>query len=128
AVVSAMLNRGLIDRVTEMGKAVDGALHERFGQHPHVGDIRGRGLFRAIELVENRETKAAFDPALKTHARFKKAAFDAGLICYPMGGTVDGLRGDHVLLAPPFIIEHEQIDELVDKMEIALKQSTNGAG
>ncbi len=128
AVVSALLNRGLVGRVVEMGEVLDDVLYDRFGQHPHIGDIRGRGLFKGIELVEDRETKAPFDPALKVHAKFKKAAFDAGLICYPMGGTVDGQRGDHVLLAPPFIIEPKQIDELADKLAIALKVATNGVG
>lgn len=89
---------------------------ERFGQHPHVGDIRGRGLFQGIEFVEDRQTKAPFDPARKLHARIKAAAFEAGLICYPMGGTVDGQRGDHVLLAPPFILTEDQLGELVDKL------------
>ena len=75
-------------------------LQERLGQHPHVGDIRGRGLFWGVEFVKDRETKECFDPTLKIHARLKAAAFDAGLICYPMGGTIDGRRGDHVLLGP----------------------------
>jgi len=123
-VVSAILDRGLIGRVQAMGEVLNDALHERFGQHPFVGDIRGRGLFRALEIVEDRETKAPFDPARTVHARFKKAAFEAGLICYPTGGTVDGQRGDHVLLAPPFIIEPEQIEELTDKLDIALKTAT----
>ena len=122
AVVSAILNRGLIARVNEMGDELDRALNERFGQHPHVGDIRGRGLFRAIELVEDRNSKAPFDPSRKLNARIKKAAFEAGLICYPTGGMLDGLRGDQVMLAPPFIIEPEQITELVDKLELAVTQ------
>jgi adenosylmethionine-8-amino-7-oxononanoate aminotransferase len=73
----------------------------RFGQHPHVGDIRGRGLFRGMELVADRESKAPFDPSRGIAAKLKKAAFEAGLICYPMSGTIDGRRGDHILLAPP---------------------------
>ncbi len=83
----------------------------------------GAGLFRGIELVADRDTKAPFDPA-KRHrrARSKAAAFDAGLICYPMSGTIDGQRGDHVLLAPPFIIEDAQIDELTDKLDAAMKR------
>ncbi|MEM6498371.1 MAG: aminotransferase class III-fold pyridoxal phosphate-dependent enzyme, partial [Pseudomonadota bacterium] len=81
-----------------------------------VGDIRGRGLFQGIELVADRETKEPFDPALKVNAKIKRAAFENGLICYPMGGTIDGRRGDHVLLAPPFIIEDPQVDELVTKL------------
>ena len=78
-------------------------------------------MFRAIELVADRETKATFDPKLRVHARLKKAAFEAGLICYPMGGTIDGVHGDHVLLAPPFIISDDEIGELVEKLGTAVE-------
>lgn len=120
AVLRAIRERDLLARVRIMGDALDMALRDRLAQHPHVGDIRGRGLFRGIELVENRETKAPFDPGRRLHARVKAAAMDAGLVCYPMGGTVDGRRGDHILLAPPFIIATEQIGELVDKLSAAI--------
>ncbi|AKO96328.1 Adenosylmethionine-8-amino-7-oxononanoate aminotransferase [Marinovum algicola DG 898] len=123
AVVSAILDRGLLPRVQEMGEKLHAKLTDRFGQHPHVGDIRGRGLFRAIELVEDRDSKEPFDPARGLAARIKKAAFAEGLICYPMSGTLDGRRGDHVLLAPPFIIEEAQLDELVDKLDRAIEAS-----
>ena len=96
------------------------ALQAEFGQHPNVGDIRGRGLFQGIELVADRETKAPFDPSRKIAGRIKTAAFEAGMVCYPMSGTIDGQSGDHVLLAPPFIIEDSQIDELVGKLSIAV--------
>lgn len=121
AVVNALLGRGLVGRCAEQGEKLQAALVERFGQHPHVGDIRGRGLFRGVELVADRETKATFDPALRVNAQIKKAAFEAGLICYPMGGTIDGVHGDHVLLAPPFIISDAQISELVDKLDTAMQ-------
>jgi hypothetical protein len=116
AVLGAIKARGLLARVQEAGETLDAALRSRFGQHPHVGDIRGRGLFRGLELVADRETKAPFDPARKLHARIKAAAMDEGLICYPMGGTIDGQRGDHVLLAPPFIITDAEIDALADRL------------
>ena len=121
AVLRAMLDRDLVARVREKGKRLSDALNTAFAQHPHVGDIRGRGLFRAIELVEDRATKDPFSPERGVNKRIKTAAFDAGLICYPMGGTIDGARGDHVLLAPPFIIEDNQIDELVTKLGLALE-------
>ena len=120
AVLTAFKERRLIERVPVMGEKLMSALNERFGQHPHVGDIRGRGLFQGVELVADRETKEPFDPALKINAKVKKAAFEAGLMCYPMGGTIDGQRGDHILLAPPFIIEDEQIEELVDKLATSI--------
>ena len=120
AVVSAIIDRGLIGRVQTQGTALQERLEHRFGQHSHVGDIRGRGLFRGIELVADRETKDPFDPARGVAAKIKKAAFAEGLICYPMSGTIDGRRGDHILLAPPFIIEDAQLDELTDKLERAI--------
>ncbi len=120
AVVSAILNRGLLPRVREQGDKLAAALEARFGQHPHVGDLRGRGLFRGIELVEDRGTKAPFDPSRGVAAKIKKAAFEEGLICYPMSGTIDGRSGDHILLAPPFIIEDAQIGELTDKLSRAI--------
>jgi adenosylmethionine-8-amino-7-oxononanoate aminotransferase len=121
AVLEAIVARGLLARVREQGARLQAALEAELGQHPHIGDIRGRGLFRGVELVADRETKAPFDPALKLHARVKALAFEAGLICYPMGGTIDGQRGDHILLAPPFIIEDAQIDELVSKLSGAIR-------
>lgn len=120
AVVSAILDRGLISRVHEMGGKLEAALQEKFGQHPNVGDIRGRGLFQGIELVENRETKAPFAPEMKLAAKIKVAAMANGLICYPMSGTIDGQHGDHILLAPPYIIEDAQIDELITKLDLAI--------
>ena len=124
AVLEAVLGRNLLPRVREMGDRLDAALRAAFGQHPHVGDIRGRGLFRALELVADRETKAPFDPGRGVNRIVKAAAFEAGLICYPMGGTIDGVTGDHVLLAPPFIIDDAQIGELVDKLGRAIRVAT----
>lgn len=120
AVVSAILERGLIERVQVQGEMLSERLAARFGQHPHIGDLRGRGLFRGIELVADRDTKQPFDPSRKIAAKIKAAAFDAGLICYPMSGTIDGRQGDHILLAPPFIIEEPQLDELVHKLDTAI--------
>lgn len=123
AVLSEIEERGLLARVRTQGDKLDQALRGALGQHPHVGDIRGRGLFRGVELVADREAKATFDPARKIHAKIKAEAFAAGLICYPMGGTIDGVHGDHLLLAPPFIIEDAQIDELVTKLSGAIDRA-----
>ncbi|MFD3189729.1 aspartate aminotransferase family protein [Sedimentitalea sp. HM32M-2] len=120
AVVSAIQDRGLLPRVRAQGDKLHQRLVDRFGQHPNVGDLRGRGLFRGIELVADRETKAPFDPGLGVAGKIKKAAFQAGLVCYPMSGTIDGRQGDHILLAPPFIIEDAQLDELTDKLDQAI--------
>lgn len=123
AVLGEILDSGLLTRVRAQGDKLDAALRAQFGHHAHVGDIRGRGLFRGVELVADRETKTTFDPGRGLAARIKKEAFAAGLICYPMSGTIDGQRGDHVLIAPPFIIEDAQIDELVSKLAIAIKRA-----
>lgn len=131
AVVSAILDRGLLEQVRSRGETLQDALEARFGQHPNVGDIRGRGLFRGIELVANRDTKEPFDPKLKIAARLKKVAFENGLICYPMSGTIDGRLGDHVLLAPPFIISEDEIGILVDRLDAAMREvlgATDTAG
>src|SRR6185295_20329595 len=100
----------LLDRVKDLGAQLERRLVERFGNHRHVGDIRGRGLFQAIELVADRATRTPFEPALKLNLRIKSTAFEGGLGCYPMGGTVDGRKGDHILLAPPYIATSEDID------------------
>ena len=121
AVVSAILDRGLLPRVRAQGEKLAHRLADRFGQHPHIGDLRGRGLFHGIEIVADRETKAPFDPSRGIAGRIKKAAFAEGLVCYPMSGTIDGKHGDHVMLAPPFIIEDAQLDELTDKLATAIE-------
>lgn len=124
AVLEAIQTRDLLTRVQVQGEKLDAALRDALGQHPHIGDIRGRGLFRGLELVADRESKAPFDPSHRLHARIKALAFEDGLICYPMAGTIDGRWGDHVLLAPPFIIETAQIDELVTKLARAIGRAT----
>jgi len=112
----------LLPQVQARGAYFANLLKERFGQHAHVGDIRGRGLFMGLEFVENHETKEPFAPELNVAGRLKDATFENGLICYPSGGTADGIKGDHVLLAPPFIISEPQLDELVDKLDKSLGQ------
>jgi adenosylmethionine-8-amino-7-oxononanoate aminotransferase len=120
AVQRRLHDDGLLARVAPLGAALESRLRAAFGGHPHVGDIRGRGLFWGLELVADRERKTPFDPRARIHARIKAEALKAGLLCYPMGGTLDGERGDHVLLAPPFIVEERQLDELVSKLAGAL--------
>lgn len=120
AVVSAILERGLIPDVLSRGAHLQQTLQACLGEHPHVGDIRGRGLFVGLEFVQDRDSKQSFAPQQAIAAKLKQAAFDAGLICYPMSGTRDGVNGDHVLLAPPFIISDEQIAELGAKLTVAV--------
>ncbi len=111
---------GLLENVKRQGENLRTALEARFGNNHQVGDIRGRGLFVGLELVEDRASKEPADPAAKLPARIKQHAMARGLICYPGGGTVDGKRGAHVLLAPPFIIDENHVTEIVDKLGEAL--------
>lgn len=121
AVQHTIRDENLLQNVREKGAKLKEALIARFGNHPHVGDIRGRGLFIGVELVEDRGTKQPFDPARKLNAVIKKEAFQRGLMVYPMGGTIDGVHGDHVLIAPPFIIEDTHIEQIVDTLSDAIE-------
>jgi adenosylmethionine-8-amino-7-oxononanoate aminotransferase len=111
---------GLLENCRRMGARLKERLGEEFASHPLVGDIRGRGLFIGIELVEDRETRKPFNPALRLHARIKAAAMEEGLMVYPAGGTADGKAGDHVLVAPPFIIGEEHVEMIVEKLSRAI--------
>ena len=114
AVQRVIRNEALLDRVNSAGERLMSLLTERFGDHPNVGDIRGRGLLQAIELVADRSTKAPLDPALALHERAKANAFDRGLLIYPGGGTVDGRVGDHILLAPPYNVTDDELGMIID--------------
>ena len=124
AVQQVIVRDGLLDRVKVLGTHLEQRLRAELGAHPHVGDIRGRGLFWGVELVADRASKQWFDPALKVHARLKADAMARGLLVYPMGGTVDGRVGDHVLLAPPFICSEAEIDLLVERLAEAVDAVT----
>jgi adenosylmethionine-8-amino-7-oxononanoate aminotransferase len=121
AVQEAIAEEGLLENVRRMGDLLRRRLTETFGQHPHVGDIRGRGLFLGLELVADRETKQTLDPGRKTWLRLRQAAMARGLICYPSGGCVDGRQGDHIILAPPYNVTPAQIDEITEKLSMALE-------
>jgi len=125
AVCRKLVDQDLVARVARMGERLHAALEDAFGQHPHVGDIRGRGLFQALELVQDRADKKPFAPEKKAHLVVQKAAFGAGLICYPMGGIIDGSRGDHVMLAPPYIVNDAQIGEIIDGLSVGLRTLTD---
>ena len=116
----------LVQRSAQMGQYLSDLLRQRFLDHPHVADVRGRGLFQAIELVASRETDTAFDPALQLHAQIKKQAQKRGLLCYPGGGTIDGVKGDHVLLAPPYVSSQSELEYAVDVLAIAIDEVVAG--
>jgi adenosylmethionine-8-amino-7-oxononanoate aminotransferase len=116
AVQRCLDEKELLGRVGRLGRKLRALLHDAVGEHPNVGDIRGRGLFAGIEFVADKKTKEPFPVEDKLSSRIKAAAMEAKLICYPGGGSVDGRRGAHILLAPPFIIESNHLDELTDKL------------
>jgi hypothetical protein len=120
AVQQIIRRDGLLANVRQQGDLLAQRLQQRFGNHPFVGDVRGRGLFQGLEIVSDRGTKKPFDPKRKLHAQIKREAMARGLMVYPMGGAMDGTQGDHVLLAPPFIIDSRAIDEIVDRLGDAI--------
>ena len=120
AVQRTLHEQHLLANVRAKGAALKANLAARLGDHPHVGDIRGRGLFCGVELVSDRSTKAPFDPTVRLYSRIKHEAMQRGLLVYPMGGTVDGRSGDHVLIAPPFIVEDRHVAEIADKLGAAI--------
>jgi adenosylmethionine-8-amino-7-oxononanoate aminotransferase len=123
--VQRILHRdGLLANVATQGAYLVRRLNERFGNHPYVGNVRGRGLFHGVELVADRGSKEPFDPKLGLHARVKHEAMARGLMVYPMGGTADGTRGDHVLLAPPFIVDAPLVDQIVERLGEAIDAAT----
>jgi adenosylmethionine-8-amino-7-oxononanoate aminotransferase len=124
AVQRVMRRDNLLENVRVQGAYLSRRLKERFGNHPFVGDVRGRGLFQGIELVADRDTKAPFDPKSKLHASVKREAMARGLLVYPMGGTVEGVAGDHVLLAPPFIVDAAVMDTIVERLGDAIDAAT----
>lgn len=123
AVQQVIQRDNLLAQVRQRGDYLTHVLQTRFRDHPFVGDIRGRGLFMALELVQDRASKAPFDHRKKLHAVVKAQAFENGLLVYPMGGTIDGERGDHVLLAPPFVTSESDLDRIVDLLALSIDQS-----
>ncbi|MDP9919802.1 adenosylmethionine-8-amino-7-oxononanoate aminotransferase [Variovorax boronicumulans] len=124
AVQQVIRRDGLVAKVRDDGIAFGAMLAEALGDHPHVGDIRGRGFFWGVELVADRASKQPFDPALAVNARLKKDAMARGLLCYPFGGTVDGRQGDHVLLAPPYIATRDHLQEIVARLAASVDAVT----
>ena len=127
AVQDVIRDERLLDRVRAAGSRLRESLVERFGRHRYVGDVRGRGLLMAIELVADRDRKLPFDPALQLGTRVKAEAFERGLLVYPGSGTVDGRRGDHVLLAPPYIVADVEIDVIVERLGVAVDAAVAAA-
>jgi hypothetical protein len=116
AVQNIIADEGLLGRVQVAGERLRALLQQRFANHPNIGDIRGRGLLQAIELVADRDSKEPFDRDLKINELAKANAFNRGLLIYPGGGTVDGRSGDHILLAPPYNVTDPELEMIVDML------------
>ena len=125
AVVNKLIKENFFEKVRKKGEYLQKSLEVTLSQNEYIGDIRGRGLFRAVELVQNRETKEPFAKNLNIAGKIKKKALDLGLICYPMQGTVDGKVGDHILIAPPFIINENVMNEICQKLNNSIKNICN---
>jgi adenosylmethionine-8-amino-7-oxononanoate aminotransferase len=121
AVQETIVEEQLLGRVRQKGARLREMLLERFGDHEHVGDVRGRGLFLGLELVADRATRRPFAPERRLHARIRSEAMARGLLCYPGGGTIDGTRGDHVLLAPPYIVTDSELELIVERLAAAIE-------
>ena len=119
---------GLLENINTMGDVLDQSLRQRFADHSFIGDIRGRGLFRGLELVADRESKAPLPHTLAIHSSIKRHAMARGLACYPGGGTIDGLQGNHILLAPPYIIDRSHVAEITEKLGDAVDAALCDAG
>jgi adenosylmethionine-8-amino-7-oxononanoate aminotransferase len=126
AVQRTIRAENLLENVRRQGARLKQGLEERLGNHRHVGDVRGRGLFLGIELVQDRASKRPFDPAMKLHARLREAGMSEGMMCYPTGGCVDGKRGDHVILAPPYIVTDREVDEIVERTGRTIDRALRG--
>ena len=120
AVLQEMLGQDLPAQVIEKGKYLHQALQKRFADHPNVGDVRGRGLFLGIELVQDKQRKEPLNPGFNLPEQIRQTAMQQGLLCYPMGGTIDGRRGHHILLAPPFIINEMELELIVERLSTTL--------
>ncbi|MBT4521736.1 MAG: aspartate aminotransferase family protein [Halieaceae bacterium] len=128
AVLETIDEEGLLQNTLTMGALLESALHERFDNHPNIGDIRGRGLLRGLEIVADRSTREPLDPDLAIHHSIKRHSMKQGLMCYPSGGTIDGRRGNHILLAPPFILEEQHVMEIVSKLADAVDSALKDVG
>lgn len=128
AVQQTIEEENLLENVRNMGSEFEQALISQFGKHPAVGDIRGRGLFWGLELVADRASKEPFDPALRIDQAIKHQAMEHGLMCFPGSGTIDGTRGNHIMLAPPYIIQPDQIQEIVARLAQALDAALGDRG
>jgi len=109
----------LFARVTPAGEMLRKALGA-LENHPNVGQVRGLGLLQGVEFVKDKKTREPFPKENGIAEKIRQAALEKNVLVYPGQGTVDGLRGDHVLLAPPFIIKAEECEQIAGALKYAL--------
>jgi adenosylmethionine-8-amino-7-oxononanoate aminotransferase len=122
AVQKIIRRDGLLAKVRENGILLKRMLSDALGARPYVGDIRGRGYFLCVEIVKDRATKEPYPRDRMIYQRLSQQAFANGLICYPVGGNVDGKSGDIIILSPPYIATRDELGEIVDKLQKSLAQ------
>ena len=128
AVQNIILRENLVERVASNEARIKSMLADALTGVEAVGDIRGRGHFIAVELVANRETKAPYPAAKMLFMRIRQKGLENGLICYPVGGNVDGVNGDIVILAPPYNVTDTELAEIIEKTAKSIKQVLTSQG
>ena len=128
AVLETIEKEQLLANVQKMGSYLITQLRNTLNSNPHVGDVRGRGLFIGVEFVSDKESKTALDPKLRYYSVLKQTCFENGLMVYPSPGTIDGISGDHVLLAPSYMIDETVADKIVDRFASSINQSLEKVG
>lgn len=113
----------LLDNVRTMGELLEQRLKTAFLEHEFVGDVRGRGLFWALEFVADKDERAPFPAHCRISDRLRHHALEAGLAIYPSSGTVDGRVGDHVIIAPPFIVTAADVEEIIERLQVGVEKT-----
>jgi adenosylmethionine-8-amino-7-oxononanoate aminotransferase len=126
AVQRIIAEERLVERVAARGPVWMAELARRFDRFDETGDVRGRGYFIALEFVRDRATREPHDPARRLNERIRAEGLARGLICYPMGGNVDGTAGDFVILAPPYNATDAELEEIAGKLEASVEAALTG--
>jgi adenosylmethionine-8-amino-7-oxononanoate aminotransferase len=114
AVLKVIEEDQLLGQVRLQGAKFKQMLIDTFSDHPNIGDIRGRGLFWGLEIVKDKKTKEPFPAEFNLAGKIKQDILDNGMLSYPSQGCVDGLSGDHILLAPPYTVTDEELDIIIE--------------
>ena len=127
-VLRILREEGLVDASAVKGQVLKSLLRGHLGDHPHVGDIRGRGLLVGVELVADRETRAPFPRSMKLTEAVVGAARDRGLLLYSGTGNADGTNGDTILLGPPLVVTHDELERIAAGLADALTTALASIG